>query len=109
MKYLKLLLSLVFISVQFLVSAQNQGQKTKSDSKDALQKLSTIYYLIDNFYVDTANVEKLTEEAIITILKELDPHSAYISKKMSKKPMNLWKAVLKVLALLSRYFRIPFW
>lgn len=81
MKYLKLLLSLVFISAQFLVSAQNQGQKVKSDSKEALQKLSTIYYLIDNFYVDTANVEKLTEEAIVAILKELDPHSAYISKK----------------------------
>ena len=81
MKYLRLLLSLVFISMQFLLCAQNQAKDAKLDSKAALQKLSTIYYLIDNFYVDTANFESLTEEAITTILKELDPHSAYISRK----------------------------
>ena len=81
MKYLRLLLLLVFISMQFLLCAQNQAKDAKLDSKAALQKLSTIYYLIDNFYVDTANFESLTEEAITTILKELDPHSAYISKK----------------------------
>ena len=45
------------------------------------QKLATTLYLIDNFYVDTVNTDKVTEEAIIAALKELDPHSAYISKK----------------------------
>ena len=44
MKYLRLLLSLVFISVQFLLCAQNQTKDAKLDSKSALQKLSTIYY-----------------------------------------------------------------
>ena len=81
MKYLRILLSLVFISAQFLLCAQNQTKDAKLDSKAAVQKLSSIYYLIDNFYVDTADFESLTEEAITAILKELDPHSAYISKK----------------------------
>ncbi len=45
------------------------------------QKLGTTLYLIENFYVDTANLDKVTEDAIIAALKELDPHSAYISKK----------------------------
>ena len=45
------------------------------------QKLATTLYLIENFYVDTANIDKVTEDAIIAALKELDPHSAYISKK----------------------------
>ena len=81
MKYIKLLLSVVFVSAHFLLSAQSRDKDIKMDSKAALQKMSTIYYLIDNFYVDTANFEVLTEEAITTILKELDPHSAYISKK----------------------------
>ena len=81
MKYLKLLLSFVFIGTQFLLSAQNQDKVAKLDSKAALQKMSTVYYLINNFYVDTADFDKLTEEAITTMLKELDPHSAYISKK----------------------------
>ena len=45
------------------------------------QKFATTLYLIDNFYVDTANCEKIVEDAIVAALKELDPHSAYISKK----------------------------
>ena len=45
------------------------------------QKLGTTLYLIDNFYTDTVNLDKVTEDAIIAALKELDPHSAYISKK----------------------------
>jgi len=45
------------------------------------QKFATTLYLIENFYVDTANSDKVTEDAIIAALKELDPHSAYISKK----------------------------
>jgi len=45
------------------------------------QKLATTLYLIENFYVDTANIDKVTEDAIVAALKELDPHSAYISKK----------------------------
>ncbi len=81
MKYFKLLLLFAFIGVQSLLCAQDKGHNTKMDSKAALQKLSSIYYLVNNFYVDTADFEKLTEEAIVTILKELDPHSAYISKK----------------------------
>ncbi len=45
------------------------------------QKFATTLYLIDNFYVDTANSEKIVEDAIVAALRELDPHSAYISKK----------------------------
>jgi carboxyl-terminal processing protease len=37
--------------------------------------------LINFAYVDTVNEAKLVEKAIIETLKELDPHSMYISKK----------------------------
>lgn len=81
MKYFRLLLLLAFVGANFLLNAQNQSDDVKMDSKAAVQKMSALYYLINNFYVDTADFDKLTEEAIISILKELDPHSAYISKK----------------------------
>jgi len=42
-------------------------------------KFSRVLSLADNFYVDTVNKEKLVEYAIIGMLKELDPHSVYIS------------------------------
>ncbi len=43
--------------------------------------------LIDAFYVDTANLDILTEKAIVEVLKNLDPHSTYISAK-DVKEMN---------------------
>ena len=54
--------------------AQNKAQSNA-------QKIGTTLYLIENFYTDTVNLDKLTEDAIVAALKELDPHSAYISKK----------------------------
>jgi len=45
------------------------------------QKFATMLYLIDSYYVDSTRTDSLTEKAIIAMLKELDPHSAYISKK----------------------------
>ncbi|OFY73322.1 MAG: peptidase S41, partial [Bacteroidetes bacterium RIFOXYA12_FULL_33_9] len=44
-------------------------------------KLSKVLNLISTFYVDTVNQDQLTEEAIIGMLKFLDPHSIYISKE----------------------------
>lgn len=41
-------------------------------------KLSTIIDLIKNAYVDSVNTDKLEEEAIPVLLKNLDPHSTYI-------------------------------
>jgi carboxyl-terminal processing protease len=37
--------------------------------------------MIEFAYVDTVNQDKLVEKAIVETLKELDPHSMYISKK----------------------------
>lgn len=80
MRYFKLFTVLIFIALQITLNAQTQPRDNKQ-MQQSLQKLSTMYYLINNFYVDTANLETLTEEAIVAMLKELDPHSAYITKK----------------------------
>ncbi len=46
-----------------------------------LHKLATMLQIIRYAYVDTVNEPKLVENAIIETLKELDPHSYYISKE----------------------------
>lgn len=54
-------------------------------------KIGRTFGLIDAFYVDSADLDKLTEKAIIEILKNLDPHSTYISAKDVKdmnEPLN---------------------
>jgi carboxyl-terminal processing protease len=53
----------------------------KSDSKETSQKFAAALFYIENFYVDSTNSGELVENAIVNTLKELDPHSAYISKK----------------------------
>ena len=43
-------------------------------------KMNRVLDLIDNLYVDTANMQKLVETGIVAMLKELDPHSVYITQ-----------------------------
>ena len=78
MKSLKLFFLAVACLLTMAATAQNQPQ---SKGQMNAQKLATTLYLIENFYVDTANMDKVTDDAIAAALKELDPHSAYISKK----------------------------
>ncbi len=54
-------------------------------------KIGRTFGLIDAYYVDSVNMDMLTEKAIIEILKNLDPHSTYISAKDVKEmnePLN---------------------
>jgi carboxyl-terminal processing protease len=58
---------------------------------DETFKIGRTFGLIDNFYVDSADMNMLAEKAIIEILKNLDPHSTYISAKDVKEmnePLN---------------------
>jgi carboxyl-terminal processing protease len=48
-------------------------------------KLNSILNIIESNYVDTVNRSELTEEAIPSILKKLDPHSVYIPAKDLKR------------------------
>jgi len=55
------------------------------DQLETTRKATTFLQLINNFYVDTLDMPELTEKAIVMTLKELDPHSSYISAKNVKK------------------------
>jgi carboxyl-terminal processing protease len=73
-----LLLSLIvmtglFISIQS-VSAQFVNPKSN------IEKLARTLQLLNYGYVDSVNLEKLSEDAIVAMLGSLDPHSVYISK-----------------------------
>ncbi|WP_167618458.1 S41 family peptidase [Maribellus sediminis] len=71
---LNILLALVLIIPTINTSAQVSVQ-------DSQLKFARLLRLIDGYYVDSANVSKLTEDAIVHLLGELDPHSTYISKE----------------------------
>ena len=46
-----------------------------------IQKLNLVYQQIRNNYVDDVSLEPLVEEAIRVTLRELDPHSQYLTKE----------------------------
>ena len=69
------------IALCILLFSQSIKAQHTNTTQTSAQKLGTTLYLIDNFYVDTVNLDKVVEDAIVAALKELDPHSAYISKK----------------------------
>ena len=70
---------LLFTMLPFFTSAQ------QADPRETIQKFAATMQIIDYFYVDTVNQPELVETAIVEMLKELDPHSVYISREDVKK------------------------
>ncbi|HEX7411810.1 MAG TPA: S41 family peptidase [Bacteroidales bacterium] len=61
--------------------SQAQGLSQATNPKASIEKIATAMQLINYFYVEKVDQDKLADDAIINMLKELDPHSVYISKK----------------------------
>lgn len=59
------------------VMAQNKPNQVRDQSI----KYQRLMALIDAFYVDTVNLQRLTEDAIVKVLADLDPHSVYITRE----------------------------
>jgi len=65
-----------FILLILIIPVRSFSQTFTED----IYKFSRAMGYISNFYVDTINGPKLIENAIVNLLKELDPHSVYIPK-----------------------------
>jgi len=73
------------IAIGFLISFIVLVGSFNTNAQESVQqnqlKFGRLLRLIDSYYVDTTNIDDLTEKAIVGMLSELDPHSAYISKE----------------------------
>jgi carboxyl-terminal processing protease len=72
------LISIIVSAVLLMGTGEINAQEAVQQNQ---MKFGRLLRLISSYYVDSANVEKLTEDAIVHILGELDPHSTYISKE----------------------------
>ncbi len=61
------------------------GELKAQDVQNSTMKYGRLLRLVDSYYVDTTNVDVLTEKAIVEVLRSLDPHSVYISKEEVEK------------------------
>lgn len=77
--------STVFLSFLILFTASLLAQSSDQAKVDAIRKMDALLTVINYAYVDKINDEKMMEDAIVGMLKELDPHSVYIPKEELEK------------------------
>ena len=75
LKQFKSIILPAFLLIFILSETSAQSVRLNED------KFGRLLRLVNSYYVDSANIDKLTEDAIVHILSELDPHSEYISKE----------------------------
>src|SRR5690606_27043386 len=75
----------IFLSFLVLFSASLAAQSSDQAKVDAIRKMDALLTVINYAYVDEIDDEKMMEDAIVGMLKELDHHSVYIPKDELKK------------------------
>ncbi len=69
------------VSILLGIMLMAGGSELKAqDVQDNTLKYGRLLRLIDSYYVDSTKINDLTEKAIVEVLRNLDPHSLYISK-----------------------------
>jgi carboxyl-terminal processing protease len=71
----KIFTLIAFISLTVSANAQ------QNEAIESVRKIGNVINAINNFYIDTVDIYKLSEKAVVAMLKNLDPHSVYISKE----------------------------
>lgn len=67
-----------------LCSLSGSAQYSNNSTDMAGRKLGIALYAVSKLYVDTVNMQKLTEGAINGMLSKLDPHSTYTDAQQTK-------------------------
>ena len=71
--------TLSVVTLLFLSVATPNFLLAQNDTRDAVEKFSTLLNVLDRIYVDSVDTDELVEIAIVKMLEELDPHSIYFS------------------------------
>ena len=77
--------NILFALITLLITLSSPVLNAQDEIQKNQMKFGRLLRLIDGYYVDSANIENLTEKAIVHLLSELDPHSVYISREEVKK------------------------
>lgn len=79
--YIPLLLAVALIAGILIGNRLNRNTGVNSPGSSKMNKLDAIVNLIENAYVDSISTDSLVEKTIPQLLKNLDPHTAYIPAK----------------------------
>ncbi len=67
--------------IWFILTILIPGTSSSQITYEQALKFGRVLEWIDRYYVDSVDQKELVEEAIIEMLKNLDPHSSYLTKK----------------------------
>lgn len=98
---LAIILALLMISVN--LSAQSHEERMNPNTTTS--KISTFLYLLNKYYVDTLNVPKIVDKAIVSSLRDLDPHSVYIPAKDVKEAEESLKGSFEGIGITFQIFK----
>ena len=84
---IKRFLSVIALAFVITIAFTNTNGYSQNSSNLSIYKLIRFLQYVSTDYVDTISSDDLVDEAIIEILKNLDPHSVYITKE-DVKAMN---------------------
>ncbi len=79
--WVPLLIVLALLSGIYIGQRRSNNDFLRALSSFQFSKVDRLVSLIDQQYVDSVDTKKLIEDAIPTIVSELDPHSVYIPAK----------------------------
>ncbi|MFO7722676.1 MAG: S41 family peptidase [Bacteroidales bacterium] len=80
-------ITILLLALVFPAGAQSViklGQE-KPQQEKSLEKFERALDVINRYYVDTVDNQKMVEQAIISMLKQLDPHSNYFTAEQIKR------------------------
>ena len=80
-----LLLALPALNAQAQEVTRGRQDSSASPKYNPLNKIGMVASTISRLYVDTVDVNQLSESTIIAMLKQLDPHSTYLPPKEAQK------------------------
>ncbi len=87
------------------VNLNAQSHVEPMDPHTTTSKISTFLYLLNNYYVDTLNVPKIVDKAIVSTLRDLDPHSVYIPAKEVKEAEESLKGSFEGIGVTFQIFK----
>lgn len=76
-----LLIHVAFINAQIL----NKTDQARSAQEESVKKFERTIDLINRYYVDTVDNRNIVEQAIIGMLRQLDPHSNYFTAEQIRR------------------------
>lgn len=78
----------LFVLIFTLAVTPIWAQQRVLSNQEQIQKLNTCYRYLQQAYVDEISLDRCVEEAIKASLKELDPHSVYLTKEEMNAAMS---------------------